>query len=150
MLLKDVMEGGRGSDLHFKSLPLVAGHSRGRGRRDWSGQMDKEAFALIQAKDQRTHKRERRSRLERYLAGRTGRCLKPVGPMGEGGLSGQGDAWLFGPNELAVGRTMYPIATIRQGQVTEAGGGDETVESGRLASQEPVGCPSGPFWQTVG
>lgn len=73
MLLKDVMEGGRGSDLHFESLPLAAGHSAGWRERDWSGQMDKEAFALIQAKDQRTHKRQRRSRFERYSGERTGR-----------------------------------------------------------------------------
>lgn len=63
---------------------------------------------------------------------------------------GRGDAWLFGPNVLAVGCTMYPVTTRRQGQGTKGSGGDKTVEWGHVVSQEPVGSPSGPFWQTVG
>lgn len=73
MLLKDVMEGGRDQICILKVSLWQQGIQRDRGRRDWSGQMDKEAFALIQAKDQRTHTRRRRSRSERHLGRRIGR-----------------------------------------------------------------------------
>ena len=58
------MEGERGSDLHLEVSLWQQGIPQGRGRRDWSGQTDKEAFALIQAKDQRTPKSEREADLK--------------------------------------------------------------------------------------
>ena len=72
--------------------------------------------------------------------------------MGEGGILGRG--WGGRPvvwAERASG-WMYdvPDSNEKAGARDQGRWGGKTVELGLVASQEPVGCPRGPFRQTVG